>query len=261
MTILNIAKKIEIIRSLERIIFLYPLLFLCLSVYGQKYYFDNYSVIEGLAQSRVYTVIQDYNDYIWLGTVAGASKFDGINFVNYTIENGLAEGGVRAIFQDSFGNIWLGHLGGGLTRFKDGEFEFVDLPDTLLIDDVTSIMQDSYERLWLTTWGDGAYVFYNLNDKISDLKFEHFKGKRFSDRIYSTLRTSEDELYFVTDIGIKKFNKKEDYLRKFVQKELSAGSKNAIEAFIFLYFSSPEGDSLEELLVVGKKDDYYRYNT
>jgi ligand-binding sensor domain-containing protein len=221
MTVPDIAKKIEIIRSFERIIFLYLLLFLCLLSSAQKYYFDKYGTEEGLDASRVYTVIQDNNDYIWLGTVAGASKFDGINFINYTEENGLASGGVRAIFQDSLRTIWLGHLGGGLTRFKDGEFESVDLPDTLLLNDVTSIIQDSDERLWLTTWGDGAYVFYNLNDKISDLKFEHFKGKRFSDRIYSSLLTSEGELYFVTDIGIKKYNKKENNFENYVPEGLS----------------------------------------
>jgi ligand-binding sensor domain-containing protein len=116
MTILNIVKKIKIIRSNGRIIFLCPLFLLYLLSPGQRYYFDNYSVIDGLAQSKVYTIIQDNNDYIWLGTEAGASQFDGIAFINYTIENGLAEGGVRAIFQDSYGNIWLGHNGGGLTK-------------------------------------------------------------------------------------------------------------------------------------------------
>ncbi len=221
MIVLNIAKKIEIIRSLERIIFLYPLLFLCFIASGQTYYFDKYGTEEGLDASRVYTVIQDNNDYIWLGTAGGASQFDGINFINYTEVNGLASGGVRAIFQDSFGNIWLGHLGGGLTRFTDGGFESVDLPDTLLLNDVTSIIQDSDERLWLTTWGDGAYVFYNINDEISDLEFEHFKGKRFSDRIYSSLLTSDGELYFVTDIGIKKYNKKENNFENYVPEGLS----------------------------------------
>lgn len=221
MTVINIAKKTEIIRSFERIIFLYPLLFLYLISSGQTYYFDNYGVIDGLAQSKVYTVIQDNNDYIWLGTLAGASQFDGINFINYTIENGLAEGGVRAIFQDSSGNIWLGHLGGGLTRFTDGEFEAVDLPDTLLKNDVTSITQDKDDRLWLTTWGDGAYVFYNPNDKISNLKFEHFKGKRLSDLIINCLATSEGYLYFVTDIGVKKYNKKENNFENYVPEGLS----------------------------------------
>ncbi|UCH14290.1 MAG: SpoIIE family protein phosphatase [Bacteroidales bacterium] len=221
MTIINIAKKTEIIRSFERIIFLYPLLLLCLLSSGQTYYFDKYATQEGLDASKVYTVIQDRDDYIWLGTPAGASLFDGIYFINYTIEDGMAEGGVRAILEDSTGNIWLGHLGGGLTRYSDGEFEAVDLPDTLLNNDVTSITMDTDGRLWLTTWGDGAYVFYNPDDKISNLKFEHFKGKRLSDRISNSLVTSDGEIYFVTDIGVKKYNKSENNFENYVPEGLS----------------------------------------
>jgi ligand-binding sensor domain-containing protein/serine phosphatase RsbU (regulator of sigma subunit) len=223
MTVLNIAKKAEIIRSKERIIFLYPLLFLFLftTAIGQTYYFDNYSTQEGLDQSKVYTVMQDNNDYIWLGTEAGASQFDGINFLNYTIANGLAKGGVRVIFQDSFGNIWLGHNGGGLTRYTDGKFEAVELSDTILLNDIWSIIQDKDGKLWLTTWGDGAYVFHNPEDKINNLKFEHYKGKSLSDIVYNSLLTSSSELYFLTDIGIKKYNRKENNFENYIPEGFS----------------------------------------
>ena len=40
---------------------------------SQTYYFDNYSVSEGLAQSKVFAIIQDRNEYIWLGTEGGVS--------------------------------------------------------------------------------------------------------------------------------------------------------------------------------------------
>jgi len=47
---------------------------------SQSYYFDNYSVEDGLNSSKVYSLLQDQNDYIWLGTAGGVSRFDGINF-------------------------------------------------------------------------------------------------------------------------------------------------------------------------------------
>jgi ligand-binding sensor domain-containing protein/serine phosphatase RsbU (regulator of sigma subunit) len=221
MTVLNIVKKIKIIRSFERIIFLYPLLFFYAEATGQTYYFDNYSTEEGLDQSKVYTIMQDNNDYIWLGTEAGVSQFDGITFINYTTVNGLAEGGVRTIFQDSFGNMWLGHNGGGLTRYTDGKFEAVELSDSILLNDIWSIVQDNDGKLWLTTWGDGAYVFQNPDDKINNLKFEHYKGKSLSDIVYNSLLTSYGELYFLTDIGIKKYNRKENNFENYVPEGFS----------------------------------------
>jgi ligand-binding sensor domain-containing protein/serine phosphatase RsbU (regulator of sigma subunit) len=219
--LINNIKKTKIIRSAERIIFLYALLITHLLTCAQTYYFDNYSVIDGLAQSKVYAIIQDNNDYIWMGTEAGVSKFDGINFINYTIENGLAEGGVRTILQDSSGTIWLGHNGGGLTRFVEGEFETIDISDTILLGDITSIAQDKDGKLWLTTWGDGAYVFFNPHDNISDLEFEHYKGKRLSDRIANCFITSQGDLFFVTDIGVKKYNKKENDFENYVPEGFS----------------------------------------
>ena len=80
----------KIIRLQGRIIFL--CLVLCSGMLqAQKYYFDQYSVSEGLAQSTVYTIIQDHNDIFWLGTQAGATRFDGSEFINYTAEDGLAD--------------------------------------------------------------------------------------------------------------------------------------------------------------------------
>ena len=107
----------KIIRLAGRIIFL-CLFISFFPVNAQRYFFDQYSVSEGLAQSTVYTVIQDRNDYLWLGTQAGASRFDGLAFTNFTAEDGLAENGVRAIFEDSHGQIWFGHDGGVITSYS-----------------------------------------------------------------------------------------------------------------------------------------------
>ena len=93
----------KIIRPKRRIIFLCTLLFSYSILFSQNYYFDSYGVAEGLAQSTVYDIIQDQNDYLWLGTGAGVSRFNGKEFVNYSLENGMSENGVRTIFNDKDG--------------------------------------------------------------------------------------------------------------------------------------------------------------
>src|SRR5674476_1213224 len=81
------------------------LLFLAMPghVSGQNYYFENYGSKEGLSASKVYTIIQDANDFIWLGTASGATRFDGLNFENFSTSDSLAPGGVKSIFMDSHG--------------------------------------------------------------------------------------------------------------------------------------------------------------
>ena len=85
------------VRPIGRLIFLF-LALISGNLFSQQYYFDNYSVSHGLAQSTVYSIIQDRNDTYWMGTQAGLSQFDGVDFTNYTAEVGIAEGGFRAFF-------------------------------------------------------------------------------------------------------------------------------------------------------------------
>src|SRR5512133_120592 len=90
---------------------------------GQKYFFDNYGVKQGLSEQKVYCLLQDSRDYIWLGTANGISRFDGKKFENFTTRDSLASGGVRCIFEDSLGYVWFGHMYGGITRYNGHQFE------------------------------------------------------------------------------------------------------------------------------------------
>ncbi len=51
------------------------LLFLLMpfSAWGQNYYFEQYGSKAGLSASKIYTIIQDANDFIWLGTGSGVT--------------------------------------------------------------------------------------------------------------------------------------------------------------------------------------------
>ena len=67
-------------RLIAWLVFFLPLSFSPVS--GQKYFFDNYSIKQGLSEQKVYKLFQDSRDYIWLGTANGLSRFDGKNFKN-----------------------------------------------------------------------------------------------------------------------------------------------------------------------------------
>ena len=89
---------------------------------AQTYHFDNYGVKEGLSQSTIYSLTQDGDGRLWLGSRSGISNFDGTSFDNFTTNEGISGNGARSSFMDKSGSIWFGHLGGGITRFKDGAF-------------------------------------------------------------------------------------------------------------------------------------------
>src|SRR5512133_1024898 len=117
---------------------------------AQKYFFDNYGIKQGLSEQKVYSLLQDSKDYIWLGTANGVSRFDGKDFMNFTTRDSLAPGGVKCITEDSLGYIWLGHLNGGLSRFDGHKFERVMFDSLELTGDITSIAQIG-EKIWFTS--------------------------------------------------------------------------------------------------------------
>ncbi len=140
-------------------------LLLSISTYAQQYNFISYSIEEGLAQSQIRAISQDNDGYIWIGTLGGLSKFDGINFENFSTNDGLLNNQINAIYNDSKGNIWLGTQG-GVSVYDGTEFKNYEFKKDLSQNFVLSIIEDQTGKLWLTT--DGGGVVY-----MDDTRFNY----------------------------------------------------------------------------------------
>lgn len=187
-------------------------LFLTVSVNqlkAQKYFFDNYSIKQGLSEQKVYTLLQDSKDYIWLGTANGVSRFDGRNFVNFTSHDSLSSGGVKCIIQDSLGYIWLGHLNGGISRFDGHKFEKALFDSIEFTGDITSIQQIG-DKIWFTSVNDGAVsVDFPLKD-IKHITGRQFRGKDgLSDQVFGATVNRDGSLICVADAGLRKYYKED----------------------------------------------------
>jgi len=216
------SKIKKVIRSLQRITFFYAVILLCSqSSFAQTYYFDYYGVQEGLPQSKIYSTIQDNDGYIWLSSESGISKFDGTTFLNYTVEDGIAAGGIKTLLLDNDGYIWMGHKTGGISFFDGKEMNIHPISKKIKFE-VTSFLMDSDNTLWITTLGDGLIKLENPYETNPEkLKFEQYKGKQLGDRVFSGAIAKGDSLFFITDAGIKKYNKLENTFETFAPKGLS----------------------------------------
>lgn len=209
-----------IIKKIEGNAYLLPLLYKYFSVFfmwfaffmattnAQTHYFENYSVKDGLAQSKVYCLLQDKQGYIWIGTENGASKFDGYNFINYTAKDGLAAKGIRSIYQAKNGILWFGHNDGGLSMFDGYKFSIFQTDTIKIKYDVTCIIEDNLQNIWISTVGDGLIQITNP-EAANKRHFVQYKGAHgISDQIFSMLNTKNGLLYFVTNVGVKYFEPK-----------------------------------------------------
>jgi ligand-binding sensor domain-containing protein len=212
--------KIKVIRQIS-LMTLFMLLFISYSG-AQTYFFEKYGVEEGLSSSKVYTVLQDRNDWIWLGTESGVSRFDGAGFANFTAADGTAGSGVFSIAEDTLGRIWCGHLNGGLTIFDGKKFTRVKIDSINLSGDVTSIRQVG-KYIWLTTSRDGALRCDFPQSADTVLYSKQYGGKDgLSDVISSSYLNSDGNYYCILpNGGIKLYNEKEDTFQTFMPEGLT----------------------------------------
>lgn len=74
---------------------------------AQQYSYTNYTDKEGLASNTVYSMCQDKDGFLWFGTAAGASRFDGTHFRNFTTADGLPDNEIIYTYCDKKGRVWM----------------------------------------------------------------------------------------------------------------------------------------------------------
>lgn len=130
--------------------------------YSQQYNFHNYSVKDGVAQSQVYSLLQDSRGYLWMGTRGGGiTCFDGTEFKTYTVKDGLINNYVFTIKEDAEHNLWIG-TNNGLSKFNGNAFKnFAVAGDSAQVW-VQEIAFDKKGRKWLAT-NSGVVLFDGKN--------------------------------------------------------------------------------------------------
>jgi ligand-binding sensor domain-containing protein/serine phosphatase RsbU (regulator of sigma subunit) len=189
---------------------------------GQAYFFEKYGVEQGLGSSKVYSIIQDRNDWIWLGTESGVSRFNGLKFENFSARNGMAGGGVYSLTEDTTGRIWFGHLNGGITVFENGRFTKMRFDTIKVTGDITSIRQLK-GKLWIATMTNGAILadFPAKGDSV--LKGKSYTGREgLSDQVSNICIDNNKDLFCITPpAGIRKYNPAKDSFETYLPEGLT----------------------------------------
>ena len=154
--------------------------------------FKNYSVRDGLSHTKVNSICQDKEGFIWFGTEVGLNKFDGIVFHKYysTYDSpaSLSGNNIEVILKDESGNLLIGtDKGLEVYNYESDSFErFWTLSqDTLrhTLSHITALALDMDKRLWVGTI-NGLILFehIDLSESISgdpaSVEFEYvYQGK------------------------------------------------------------------------------------
>jgi ligand-binding sensor domain-containing protein/signal transduction histidine kinase len=115
---------------------------------------------QGLPQNFVRALAQTKDGYLWVGSDAGVSRFDGARFVSFGLPEGFQAGAVQTLLGDSQGALWIGSIGRGLGRWQNGKFTAFTTQMGLPSDSVNALAEDMTGRLWIGTDG-GLAVLQN----------------------------------------------------------------------------------------------------
>ncbi len=106
---------------------------------------------EGLSSNLSRQVFEDSKGTIWIGTRAGLNRIepDGgiISWSNPEIQNDF----ILHIIEDRKGDIWIATDGGGIARFSNNAFEWIDTDQGLNDSVVFKIYEDEQGFFWLAT--------------------------------------------------------------------------------------------------------------
>ncbi len=124
--------------------------FFLISLSSQRSNSYHFTTSQGLPSNETYSVFEDSNNFIWIATDKGVSKYNGYEFINYTAEDGLGDNTIFNFYEDAIGRLWFLSYNGKLSYYLDGKINRV-LYDISYNDigHILSIYIDKNNTLWL----------------------------------------------------------------------------------------------------------------
>jgi signal transduction histidine kinase/ligand-binding sensor domain-containing protein len=88
---------------------------------NRTYAVRSWDTDQGLPNNSIISMVQSRDGYLWLGTLNGLVRFDGVSFKTYNTGNtpGLPENRIISLFEDSRRRLWIGTENAGVVFLRD----------------------------------------------------------------------------------------------------------------------------------------------
>ncbi|SIS76319.1 hybrid sensor histidine kinase/response regulator transcription factor [Belliella pelovolcani] len=196
-----------------------------ISAFGQtrseEFSIDFIDVRKGLLSNFVTKTVSDDDNIKYFATEGGVSKYDGYNFTSIRPGNDFPElenENIETLFKDSENNIWIGTKEGGVAvldantnKLRSLNHIFSSIPNKRLR--VITINQAKDGMMWIGTWGNGVFVFDPIEEKL----ITHYPATL---PIYSIIRDQYDNMWYVGNSRLHKYDPSEGRLLTFNTKNL-----------------------------------------
>ena len=188
---------------------------------GQQLPLQSYNEFESFPNHAVTAITQDEKGYLWIGTQAGLSRFDGHEFVTWSTTHGLAGNIVSEIAADGGGGFWLA-TNDGLTHFTPDTARAIIFDGEISANNLWDMHITEGDTIWLASNG-GGLLRYTLDGAFKQLKVE---GGQAENTFYWVTQVSDGSVLAGGRFGL--FSVEGDTLVKRFSEELPVESLNVI---------------------------------
>lgn len=213
---------------------------------AKDFYFVHYDKESGLCHQNIQCAMQDHNGFMWFGTRAGLSRFDGSRFINYypDVDNlyALPDYSIQRLLEAPDGTIWINHSSGICT--------FNPVTDKFFIEDIDQLNNNSNLRLYAVdvdgyVWGSSDKGFFCLDSFTRRLISFNVGGNL---RIRSVLPLQDGSVWITCSDGtLRHFDKERGELVSYDLLSRQERERNIIINHLVLYDEGKIAVSTDQL--------------
>ncbi len=201
-------------RSRNKFAIITLLVFFIQNLFGQVYQFKEFNIEEGLSHPFVYTVAEDNNGFIWIGTGEGLCRFDGFEFIVSEMDDSLTNGFVTSSYLDANGMLWFGHNSGEITMYNGSEFKLLETSEDVK-SAIVGITGDDKGNVFIASQNSG------LLKVNKDFSVEVFSEDFSGELIYAIQFAGNNNFLIGTSEGLGLYKYKDDsFIKEYPIKEL-----------------------------------------
>lgn len=219
--------KIELFKASQIFFIGFILTFIycgCIQAQNDEYFFYHLTTQQGLSGNEVYSILEDKNGLVWIGTQNGLNSYNGYEVEKYDDPNdppAISESQIMCLLEDNTGKIWIGTFDSGLFRYDPVLDKFNsyshDSGDTssLPSNQIKAIFQDKNDIIWIGTFGDGLVKFDLRSEAFHTYLINQDVPESKSNIVSAITELNTGELLVGTYKGIHMFDLANEYFKSY----------------------------------------------
>jgi len=177
------------------------------SLFTNNFVEEIYNNTNGMVSSDANDICETDDGYIWIGSYAGLTRYDGMEF-EFIREGGLVN--VIEMMTDSRGRLWIATNDAGIARYEKGEYTYFTAKDGLPSNSVRCFAEDKQGNVYVGT--SDKICRFNTEDKIEIMDYDITFAKAMviyekklivMDNIGDLYAIDEEKVYTIQDADAK----------------------------------------------------------